>query len=92
LAVFLLAALMGVYQIGHSIEDPSFKSELASFHILCDAIIRRDVLGNSLESRDSAYYPGEEEDDKRYTFGAAACAGKKWRQLGTLLLPRANIK
>jgi hypothetical protein len=49
--------LFGVYQIGHSIEDPFQKSLRLS--ILCDAI-RRDVLGNS--ARDSAYYLDEDDD------------------------------
>ena len=44
--------LFGVYQIGYSIEDP-FQGSLR-LSILCDAI-RNDVIGNDVESRDTAY-------------------------------------
>jgi hypothetical protein len=56
--------LFGVYQIGHSIEDP-FQGSLR-LSILCDAI-RRDVLGDEV-SRQSAFrmddtWQDEDEDD-----------------------------
>jgi hypothetical protein len=48
--------LFGVYQIGYSIEDP-FQGTLR-LSILCDAI-RRDVIGDDLESLDNdGYYSG----------------------------------
>jgi hypothetical protein len=55
--------LFGVYQIGHSIEDP-FQGTLR-LTVLCDAI-RRDVLtdaNNNHDTRQSAFCLDEEEED-----------------------------
>ena len=50
--------LFGVYQIGHSIEDP-FQGTLR-LSILCEAI-RKDVMSASKDDRDSAY--AADDDD-----------------------------
>jgi hypothetical protein len=53
--------LFGVYQIGHSIEDP-FQGSLR-LTVLCDAI-RRDVLTDpNHDTRGSAFSFDEEEDE-----------------------------
>jgi predicted membrane chloride channel (bestrophin family) len=52
--------LFGIYQIGYAIEDPFQKSLRLS--ILCDAI-RRDVLGDELGDRNSAFYIEEDCED-----------------------------
>jgi hypothetical protein len=62
--------LFGVYQIGHSFEDP-FQGSLR-LSILCDAI-RRDVLGDEV-SRESAFRMDdtwEDEEDEEDNFDAA---------------------
>jgi predicted membrane chloride channel (bestrophin family) len=61
--------LFGVYQIGHSIEDP-FQGSLR-LSILCDAI-RRDVLGDEV-SRESAFQMDDawEDDEEEDDFDAA---------------------
>jgi predicted membrane chloride channel (bestrophin family) len=62
--------LFGVYQIGHSIEDP-FQGSLRLF-ILCDAI-RRDVLGDEV-SREPAFRMDdtwEDEEEEEDDFDAA---------------------
>lgn len=52
--------LFGIYQIGYAIEDPFQKSLRLS--ILCDAI-RRDVLGDELGDRNSAFHMEEDGED-----------------------------
>lgn len=52
--------LFGIYQIGYAIEDPFHKSLRLS--ILCDAI-RRDVLGDEMGDRNSAFFIEEDGDD-----------------------------
>lgn len=50
----------GVYQIGYSIEDP-FQGSLR-LSILCDAI-RRNVMSQNEDMRDSAYKLDDDDDD-----------------------------
>lgn len=58
--------LFGVYQIGHSIEDPFQKTLRLS--ILCNAI-RQDVMGENYMSNLSAYTFDDSEHKSEYTLG-----------------------
>lgn len=81
--------LFGVYQIGHSIEDP-FQGSLR-LSMLCDHI-RRDVLSNEYYNEDEAYlslgssssqpYDEDEDDEDDYDFEDYSVFDKRGRLSG----------